>query len=210
MSFARAGGLGVVERPLVDGEDRLPRLRLGLGAQLHALGEDDLLLRGEERHAADLPQVEADGVVRVEDLGGDGLGLGVRLLGDGRRRAGARRRAPRRRAPRPRARRRSGSSSMAAAASSASVSEAGEEGSKEITMLQLHGAAPDRATQWECLTSRPIRGPGRRMPGPRLPTYVVACQATRHWPRSLGHWRALDNPPTSYHPGVSRCALRTR
>ena len=61
-------------------------------AELHALGEDDLLLCGQQRHAADLPQVEAHGVVRVEDLGRDGLGLGSgsswrqarrRALGDG-------------------------------------------------------------------------------------------------------------------------------
>ena len=70
-----------MQRPLVDGQDGLPGLRLGLRAQLHALGEDDLLLRGEERHAADLAQVEAHGVVGVEDLGRDGLRLrfGLRL-----------------------------------------------------------------------------------------------------------------------------------
>ena len=63
-------------------------LGLGLGAQLHALGEDDLLLRGEQRHAADLAQVQAHGVVGVQDLGGDRLGLGVRLLLGGRARRG--------------------------------------------------------------------------------------------------------------------------
>lgn len=41
------------------------------------------------------------------------------------------------------------------------------------------------------------------MPGPRRPTHVVACQTTRHWIRSLGHWAALDNPQSQYCPGVS-------
>ena len=63
-------------------EDRLLGLGLDLGAELHALGEDDLLLGGEQRHAADLAQVQANGVVGVEDLGGDRLGLlGVGLGG---------------------------------------------------------------------------------------------------------------------------------
>ena len=78
-----AGGLGLVQRPLVDAEEGLPRLLLCLAAELHALGEDDLLLRGEQRHPADLPQVEANGIVGVEDLGGSDLRLGI-LHGDGR------------------------------------------------------------------------------------------------------------------------------
>ena len=74
--------LAVVQRPLVEREDRLLGLGLDLGAELHPLGEDDLLLGGEQRHAADLTQVQANGVVGVEDLGGLRLGLlGVGLGG---------------------------------------------------------------------------------------------------------------------------------
>ena len=74
--------LAVVQRPLVEREDRLLGLGLDLGAELHPLGEDDLLLGGEQRHAADLTQVQANGVVGVEDLGRLRLGLlGVGLGG---------------------------------------------------------------------------------------------------------------------------------
>ena len=69
-------GLGAVERPLVDAEQGLPGFGHGLRAQFHALGEDDLLLRGQERDPADLPQVQAHGIVRVQDLGRHRLRIG--------------------------------------------------------------------------------------------------------------------------------------
>ena len=154
---AVGGRLGLVERPLVDREDRLPRLRLRLGAELHALGQDDLLLRGQQRHTADLAQVQADGIVGVQDLGLDGNHLGVRLRPWRQRRApdlglrDARMASASSTAT-------SGSSSTAAAASAASTSEVGGSGvSNEITMLQLQVPRPT-ARPWVTYHV-PVRGP---------------------------------------------------
>ncbi len=55
--------LGIVERPLVQGDDALPgRLHEEL-AQLDGLGQDDLLLRRQEGDLADLLEVHPDRVV---------------------------------------------------------------------------------------------------------------------------------------------------
>ena len=59
-------GLGLVERPLAQAEDGLGRLGHDLATELDALGQDDLLLRGEERDARDLAQVEPDAVLDLE------------------------------------------------------------------------------------------------------------------------------------------------
>ena len=146
--------LGVVERPLVELEDRLLGLGLDLGAQLHALGEDDLLLRGEQRHAADLAQVQAHGVVGVEDLGRDRLGLGVLVLGGrgrgGRRRGGVGAGSSTIRAASASSSAALGSSSMDAAASSASVSVAGEvEWISGNHDAPIDDVAPSHATSWD-------------------------------------------------------------
>ena len=47
----------------------------------HQLGERALLLRGEQRHLADLLEIHAHGVVRGEGVG-HGVGIGELLLGD--------------------------------------------------------------------------------------------------------------------------------
>ena len=80
--FAGPGlALGVVERPLVERDDRLPRLLDDLLAQLDRLGQDDLLLRGEQGDLADLLEVHPDRVVDPDHVRGERLGL--QLLGGG-------------------------------------------------------------------------------------------------------------------------------
>ena len=72
--------LGIVERPLVERDDPLPGRLDELLAELDRLGQDDLLLGGQEGHRADLPEVHPDRVVdpdhgRRELLGGRLLAL---------------------------------------------------------------------------------------------------------------------------------------
>jgi hypothetical protein len=67
--------LRVVQRPLVQAEDRLPGLDDDLLAELDGLGEDDLLLGGEERDLADLLEVHPDRVVDPDHVRGQGLEL---------------------------------------------------------------------------------------------------------------------------------------
>jgi hypothetical protein len=74
--------LGVVERPLVEADHRLPRGLDEPFAQLDRLGEDDLLLGGQEGDAADLPEVHPDRVVHTEHVGRERLGLLGRRLGE--------------------------------------------------------------------------------------------------------------------------------
>ena len=85
--------LGVVPGPLPEREDGLPGLlhglRLGVSQaaardllpELDGLGEDDLLLGGEERHLGDLLEVHADRVVDADEVRSRGL----RLVSGGRR-----------------------------------------------------------------------------------------------------------------------------
>ncbi len=62
-------------------EDPLPRRLDQLLPELDGLGQDDLLLRGEERDLADLLEVHPDRVVDPDHVGGDRLELlGRRLL----------------------------------------------------------------------------------------------------------------------------------
>ena len=81
----RLGGpglaLGVVERPLVERDDRLPRLLDDLLAELDGLGQDDLFLGGQQGDLADLLEVHPDRVVDADHVGADRLELlGGRLL----------------------------------------------------------------------------------------------------------------------------------
>ena len=55
--------LGVVERPLVERDDPLPGCLDELLAELDRLGQDDLLLRGQEGDPADLREVHPERVV---------------------------------------------------------------------------------------------------------------------------------------------------
>ncbi len=181
------GGLGAVQRPLVQREDHLLGLGLDLGAELHPLGEDDLFLGGEQRHAADLTQVQAHGVVRVEDLGRDRLGLiGVRfgrLGGRGRNDRLGLRLGPRGHFGRDRReglrlkggdlgieldrRRREGGLSL------------GDRCSRRIGRnhdAPTDGVAPSRATTVGLFTTLSRLHPRPPTSGPRHPTYVVACQ----------------------------------
>ena len=82
LGLGRPGlALGVVERPLVERDDRLPGLDDDLLAELDGLGEDDLLLGREERDLADLLEVHPDRVVDPDHVRGQGLELlGRRLL----------------------------------------------------------------------------------------------------------------------------------
>ena len=61
--------LGVVERPLVERDDPLPRLLDELLAELDRLGEDDLLLGGQQGDLADLLEVHPDRVVDPDHVG---------------------------------------------------------------------------------------------------------------------------------------------
>ena len=73
--------LGVVERPLVERGDALPRLVDELLAELDGLGQDDLFLGGQQGDLADLLEVHPDRVVDADHVGADGLEvLGGRLL----------------------------------------------------------------------------------------------------------------------------------
>jgi hypothetical protein len=66
-------------------------------AELHRLGQHHLFLRGEERHAGDLPEVEPRGVLDVEEvvvLGGLDHLVGVGVVGRRRRRRRGRDGAP--------------------------------------------------------------------------------------------------------------------
>ena len=67
--------LGVVERPLVQRQDGLPGLDDDLLAELDRLGEDDLLLGGEQGDLADLLEVHPDRVVDPDHVGGQRLEL---------------------------------------------------------------------------------------------------------------------------------------
>ena len=55
--------LGVVGRPLVERDHPLPGRLDQLLAELDRLGQDDLLLGGQEGHLADVPEVHPDRVV---------------------------------------------------------------------------------------------------------------------------------------------------
>src|SRR5918995_5806344 len=71
----------------------------------------------------------------------------------------------------------------------------------EITTLQLKRTAPDRAAP---VVDRPAPVHGQAASRDHaFPTHVVACQATRHWIRTIGHSTVPDNPPSPYLPGVS-------
>ncbi len=70
--------LGVVARPQPEREHGPPGLLHDLLAQLDGLGEDDLLLRVEERHLADLLEVHAHRVVDADHVLGHGIELGLR------------------------------------------------------------------------------------------------------------------------------------
>src|SRR3954468_18090015 len=73
--------LRVVQRPLVERRDRLPRLLDHLLAQLDGLGQDDLLLSRQQRDLTDLLEIHPDRVVDADHVGADGLEvLGRRLL----------------------------------------------------------------------------------------------------------------------------------
>ena len=73
--------LGVVEGPLVERHHRLPRLLDHLLPELDGLGEDDLLLGGQQRDLADLLEIHPDRVVDADHVGREGLELlGRRLL----------------------------------------------------------------------------------------------------------------------------------
>ncbi len=67
--------LGVVEGPLVEADDRLPGELHHPLAELDRLGQDDLLLGGEEGDLADLPQVHPDRVVDPDHVGRECLDL---------------------------------------------------------------------------------------------------------------------------------------
>ena len=82
----RLGGschvLRVVERPLVERDHRLPGCLDDLLAELDRLGQNDLLLGGQEGDPADLPEVHPERVVHAEHVGRERLGLlGGRLAG---------------------------------------------------------------------------------------------------------------------------------
>ena len=73
--------LSVVERPLVERHEALPRLLDELLAELDGLGQDDLFLGGQQGDLADLLEVHPDRVVDADHVGTDGLEvLGGRLL----------------------------------------------------------------------------------------------------------------------------------
>ena len=73
--------LGVVQRPLVERDDALPRLLGELLAELDRLGEDDLFLGRQQGDLADLLEVHPDRVVDPDHVRGDGLQvLGGRLV----------------------------------------------------------------------------------------------------------------------------------
>ena len=73
--------LGVVQRPLVERHDALPRLVDELLPELDGLGQDDLFLGGQQGDLADLLEVHPDRVIDADHVGADGLEvLGGRLL----------------------------------------------------------------------------------------------------------------------------------
>jgi len=73
--------LGVVGRPLVEGDDALARRQDDPFAELDRLGQDDLLLGAQEVDPADLVEVHADRVIDPDHVGREGLEiLGGRLL----------------------------------------------------------------------------------------------------------------------------------
>ena len=82
LRLLRAGlALGVVERPLVQRDEALPRLVDELLAELDGLGQDDLFLGGQQGDLADLLEVHPDRVIDADHVGADGLEvLGGRLL----------------------------------------------------------------------------------------------------------------------------------
>ena len=80
----RAGlALGVVQGPLVERDDALPRLFGQLLAELDRLRQDDLFLGGEQRDLADLLEVHPDRVVDPDHVRGDGFEVLGRGLLDG-------------------------------------------------------------------------------------------------------------------------------
>ena len=85
----RLGGPGLllrlVEGPLVERDHRLPGRLDGLLAELDRLGQDDLLLGGQQGDLADLLEVHPDGIVDPDHVRGERLELlGGRLLELGR------------------------------------------------------------------------------------------------------------------------------
>ncbi len=68
--------LGPIARPLEERQHGLPRLDDHLLAKLDRLGQDDLFLGGQERGPTDLVEVDPDGVVHADGVGGDGLDFG--------------------------------------------------------------------------------------------------------------------------------------
>ena len=121
--FMRARlALGVVQRPLVERDDALPRLLDQLLAELDGLGQDDLFLGGQQGDLADLLEVHPDRVVDADHVRGDRLEvLGGRLVD--RLRIELRRAHPRA-APRPGPRPSSATTSMPTSAPSASAAAA--------------------------------------------------------------------------------------
>ncbi len=67
--------LGVVGRPLVERDDALPGRLHELLAELDRLGQDDLLLGGQEDDPADLVEVHADRVFDPDHVRGERLEL---------------------------------------------------------------------------------------------------------------------------------------
>ena len=222
--------LGVVERPLVERDDRLPRLVDDLLAELDRLGQDDLLLGGQQGDLADLLEVHPDRVVDPDHVGRERLELlRRRLLDLGRRRAW----------PAPPCRRAPARASIASSATTSMLSSAAPARTSSAAQVELDrprrrrgrssprtGAAPHpsrgRMPASLASSSSRLRRRGACQHGldellvqgighvPRVLRCGVGRCGGRRWGRCGGRWRVGRRDSAGWHVARTRSRVWSR